>query len=100
MFGILGFKENITDPRNLSDITYNYSSKLIPYNSSSNVMYIENKNPYDLGQISVFISAVLLSFGGCIAIVASNIRRSRCVTIDCGISKCSRKISVDDDIGV
>jgi len=92
MFGILGFsEENITDPRNLSDITYNYSR---------NVMYIENKNPYDLGEISVFISAVLLSFGGCIAIVASNIRRSRCVTIDCGISKCSRKIPVDDDIGV
>jgi len=92
MFGILGFsEENITDPRNLSDISYNVSK---------NVMYIENKNPYDLGEISVFISAVLLSFGGCIAIVASNIRRSRCVTIDCGISKCSRKIPVDDDIGV
>jgi len=91
MFGILGFKENITDPRNLSTI---------PYNVSSNVIYMENKNPYDLGEISVFISAVLLSFGGCIAIVASNIRRSRCVTIDCGISKCSRKIPVDDDIGV
>jgi hypothetical protein len=91
MFGILGFKENITDPRNLSNISYNYSS---------NVVYMENKNPYDLGEISVFISAVLLSLGGCVAIVASNIRRSRCVSIDCGISKCSRKIAVDDDIGV
>ena len=93
MFGILGFKENITDPRNLSTIPYNVSSKLIPYNVSSNVIYMENKNPYDLGEISVFISAVLLSFGGCIAIVASNIRRSRCISIDCGISKCSRKTS-------
>jgi hypothetical protein len=91
MFGILGFKENITDPRNLSNISYNVSS---------NVIYMENKNPYDLGEISVFISAVLLSLGGCVAIVASNIRRSRCVSIDCGISKCSRKIAVDDDIGV
>ena len=91
MFEILGFKENITDPRNLSNITYNYSS---------NVVYMENKNPYDLGEISVFISAVLLSLGGCFAIVASNIRRSRCVSIDCGISKCSRKIPNDEDIGV
>ena len=100
MFGILGFKENITDPRNLSNLSYNVSSKLIPYNVSSNVIYMENKNPYDLGEISVFISAVLLSFGGCIAIVASNIRRSRCISIDCGISKCSRKIPNDEDIGV
>jgi len=91
MFEILGFKENITDPRNLSNITYNYSSA---------VVYMENKNPYDLGEISVFISAVLLSLGGCFAIVASNIRRSRCVSIDCGISKCSRKIPNDEDIGV
>ena len=91
MFGILGFKENITDPRILSNTSYNYSS---------DVVYFENKNPYDLGEISVFISAVLLSLGGCVAIVASNIRRSRCVSIDCGISKCSRKIPVDVDIGV
>ncbi len=90
MCGILGipfYTENITDFRNLS-------------NSSSDVVYLQNKNPYDLGEISVFISAVLLSLGGCFAVVASNIRRSRCVTIDCGISKCSRKVPEDDDIGV
>ena len=89
MCGILGlpfYAENITDPR-------------ILLNSSSNV-YIESKNPYDLGEISVFISAVLLSLGGCVAVVASNIRRSRCVTIDCGISKCSRRVPEDDDIAV
>ena len=90
MAGILGipyYIENLTDFRNLS-------------NSSSDVVYLESKNPYDLGEISVFISAVLLSLGGCFAVVASNIRRSRCVTIDCGISKCSRKVPEDDDIGV
>ena len=91
MCGILGipfYTENITDFRNLS-------------NSSSDVVYLEgNKNPYDLGEISVFISAVLLSLGGCFAVVASNIRRSRCVSIDCGISKCSRSIPEDEDITV
>ena len=86
----MGFYENITDPRNLSNLS-NYSSEVI---------YIQPQTKYDLGEISVFISAVLLSLGGCFAIVASNIRRSRCVSIDCGISKCSRKIPQDDDIAV
>ena len=86
----MGFYENITDPRNLSNLS-NYSSEVI---------YIQPNREYDLGEISVFISAVLLSLGGCFAIVASNIRRSRCISIDCGISKCSRKIPQDDDIAV
>ena len=99
MFGIIGFKENITDPRDLgfSDF-FNFTD---PRHLSNMTFEIINKsNPYDLGEVSVFISAVLLSLGGCFAVVASNIRRSRCVTIDCGISKCSRKIPNDEDIGV
>jgi len=89
----MGFWENITDPRNLSN-----STSL--YNYSSDVVYIQRSKTYDLGEISVFISAVLLSLGGCFAIVASNIRRSRCISIDCGVSKCSRKIPDDTDIAV
>ena len=96
MFGILGFKENITDPRDLGFSDFTDPRRL----TNMTLRIVENRNPYDLGEISVFISAVLLSLGGCFAIVASNIRRSRCVSIDCGISKCSRKIPVDEDIGV
>lgn len=91
MYHILGFVENITDPRNLSVSNY----------SDSNVVYVErSKNPYDLGEISVFISAVLLSLGGFIAIIGSNIRRSRCSNIICGSTKCKRDVANDVDIGV
>ena len=94
MYHILGFVPNITDPRNLS--VFNYSNY-----SDSKVIYVErSKNPYDLGEISVFISAVLLSLGGFIAIIGSNIRRSRCSNIICGSTKCKRDVANDVDIGV
>jgi len=92
-YHILGFIENYTDPRNLS----NYTS----YSNEPNIVYIEkNNNPYDLGEISVFISAVLLSLGGFVAIIGSNIRRSRCSNIICGATKCKRQVGNDADIGV
>ena len=91
----MGFYDNITDPRNLSNYS-NYSN----YSNDSKIIYVMKENEWDLGEISVFISAVLLSLGGFIAIVASNIRRSRCVSINCGCTRCTRKISNDPDIGV
>jgi len=54
----------------------------------------------DLGEISVFISAILLSLGGCISIIASSIRRSRCQNIMCCGSKCIREVPVEGDIAV
>jgi hypothetical protein len=56
-----------------------------------------NVSGENLGTISVFVSAVLLSLGGFIAIVMQNVRKSRCTSISCGISKCSRKLPDDDD---
>lgn len=95
-YHILGFIENFTDPRNLSNLT-NYTT----YSNEPNIVYIEkNNNPYDLGELSVFISAVLLSLGGFVAIIGSNIRRSRCNNIVCGNTKCKRVVADDADIGV
>ena len=37
----------------------------------------------DLGEISVFISAVLLSLGGCFAVVWGAVKNSRCTHIKC-----------------
>ncbi len=56
-----------------------------------------NVSGENLGTISVFVSAVLLSLGGFIAIVMQNVRKSRCTNISCGISKCTRKLPDDDD---
>jgi hypothetical protein len=93
MFSILGFSENITDPRYLS----NSSLSIYSFNSAQK----ENHNFPDLGQLSVFISAILLSLGGFISIVASSIRRSRCQEIlCCGFSKCLRDVPNDPEIGV
>ncbi len=91
MFSILGFSENTTDPRYLSNSSLGISS----YKEK------ENSNYPDLGELSVFISAILLSLGGCISIVASSIRRSRCQEIlCCGFSKCLRNVPNDEDISV
>ena len=57
-----------------------------------------NVQSENLGTISVFISAVLLSLGGFIAIIMQNVRKSRCVSVSCGCSKCSRVVpDVEDD---
>lgn len=90
MFNILGFKENISNPRylnNSSYVTFGIAEK--------------EKSSIDLGQISVFICSILLSLGGCISIVASSIRRSRCQEIlCCGFSKCLRDVAKDPEIGI
>lgn len=90
MFNILGFKENISNPRylnNSSYVTFGIAEK--------------EKSSIDLGQISVFICSILLSLGGCISIIASSIRRSRCQQIlCCGFSKCLRNVPNDPEIGI
>ena len=54
-----------------------------------------------LAQSAVFISGVLLSLGGCFAIVFANIRRSRCKFISCCGSKCTREnLGADGEIEV
>lgn len=54
------------------------------------------KNEENLGTISVFISAILLSCGGFIAMLFSSMKSSRCVNIDCCGMTCKRKIVEED----
>ena len=54
------------------------------------------KNQENLGTISVFISAILLSCGGFIAMLFSSMKTSRCVDIDCCGISCKRKILEED----
>lgn len=61
------------------------------------------RNGVDLGELSVFICSVLLSLGGCFAIVAAHLRRSNCRLIDCCCLKCEREnlnINSSVDVGV
>jgi hypothetical protein len=69
-------------------------------NFSSSEYYSRQECPKqcDLGELSVFICSILLSFGGFISIIASSIRRSRCKNITCcGLFNCDRELVVDGD---
>ena len=60
--------------------------------------YIESTKTCNLGELSVFICSILLSFGGFVSIIASSVRRSRCENINCcGLFNCKRKLVNDAD---
>ena len=51
-----------------------------------------------LGNISVFLSAFLLSCGGCLAIIFNYLRRSNCEHIKCLGSECTRSnLDISED---
>jgi len=54
-----------------------------------------NIQPYPTGinytELGVFISGLLLSLGGCFALVFSNLRKSNCSDIELGCFRCHRE---------
>ena len=78
-YHILGF--NTTEPRMLQNLSYNE-----PYST-----IVIQEDPYNLTNLGIFISSLLLSLSGCFAVVASHIRTSRCHTIKCWGSECLRE---------
>lgn len=74
---------------------YNYSQSQII--DESPPINLNIKNEENLGTISVFISAILLSCGGFIAMLFSSMKSSRCVNIDCCGVSCKRKIVEEDN---
>ena len=79
---------------NINKMDYNYSqSQIIDEPPPIN---LNIKNEENLGTISVFISAILLSCGGFIAMLFSSMKSSRCVNIDCCGISCKRKIIEED----
>ena len=64
------------------------------------VVYVGSSEE-DLGSISVFISAVLLSLGGCFSIVFAHLRKSNCRIIDCCCFKLQREnLGIEGDVVV
>jgi hypothetical protein len=79
---------------NINKMDYNYTqSQIIDEPPPIN---LNIKNEENLGTISVFISAILLSCGGFIAMLFSSMKSSRCVNIDCCGISCKRKILEED----
>ena len=58
----------------------------------------ENSLGSILGNVSVFISAFLLSCGGCLAVIFSYLRRSNCEQVKCLGSECTRgNLGISED---
>ena len=58
----------------------------------------ENSLGSILGNVSVFISAFLLSCGGCLAIIFNYMRRSNCEQVKCLGSECTRgNLGISED---
>ena len=60
-----------------------------------------NIQPYPNGvnytELGVFISGLLLSLGGCFALVFSNLRKSNCSDIELGCFRCHRQnLNIDE----
>lgn len=48
-------------------------------------------------EIGIFISGLILSLGGCFAMVFSNLRKSNCSDIELGCFKCHRQnLNIDE----
>ena len=46
----------------------------------------------NLTTLGIFISSILLSFAGCMSVIISEIRKSKCSNISCGDLSCDRDI--------
>ena len=57
---------------------------------------VEYKDDY--GSLSVFISSLLLSLGGFIGIILSQLHKSRCSRISCCGFKCHRDVVSEDNV--
>ena len=67
------------------------ASHLDPRND--NTIHFEMNQKESLTTIGIFVSSLLLSLGGCIAVILSEVRKSRCMEINCAGGNCVRDVS-------
>jgi hypothetical protein len=63
------------------------------------LIQLSTNNNESLTELGIFISSLLLSLGGCIAVCFTALRNSRCREINiCGLGNCIRDVppSIDD----
>ncbi len=60
--------------------------------SSSEVIHFQLDQSENLTTIGIFVSSLLLSLGGCIAVILSEVRKSRCMEINCAGGNCVRDV--------
>jgi len=67
------------------------ASHLDPRND--NTIHFQMDQKESLTTIGIFVSSLLLSLGGCIAVILSEVRKSRCMKINCAGVNCVRDVS-------
>ena len=67
------------------------ASHLDPRND--NTVHFEMNQKESLTTIGIFVSSLLLSLGGCIAVILSEVRKSRCMEINCAGGSCVRDVN-------
>ena len=60
--------------------------------SSDGVIHFQLDQSENLTTIGIFVSSLLLSLGGCTAVILSELRKSRCIEISCAGGNCVRDI--------
>lgn len=50
----------------------------------------------NLTTLGIFISSLLLSFAGCMSVIISEVRKSKCSNINCGELSCVRDIEAQN----
>jgi len=58
------------------------------------VIHFQMDQSENLTTIGIFVSSLLLSLGGCLALVIGEVRKSRCININCGSTSCVRDVDV------
>ena len=84
---------------NMTNISYVMQNIIEETPSSERIVIIQKDSLGSvLGNISVFLSAFLLSCGGCLAIIFNYLRRSNCKHIKCFGSECTRtNLDISED---
>jgi hypothetical protein len=57
-----------------------------------NIVHFQMDQTENLTTIGIFVSSLLLSLGGCLALVISEVRKSRCTQLKCGQTSCVRDV--------
>ena len=72
----------------------NKLSNMLDPRDADNTIHFQLDQSENLTTIGIFVSSLLLSLGGCIAVILSEVRKSRCMEINCAGGSCVRDVGV------
>jgi hypothetical protein len=70
---------------------YTLGTKVITPTEGVNIYLPKTDDRLNYTELGIFISGIILSVGGFLALLLTNIRKSNCSQINCGCFSCSRE---------